>query len=235
MSVTNTSSSASFNGNGVTTEFPLPFRVLEEDDLLVRKLTAGVYTTLVLGVDYSIAGEGPDDGTGTAEGCTITTIGASSPLPNGTSLVVERNTDLDQETTFQPQGQFSPITHSRMADKLTLIAQEHDRRIDVLEALADLVDVTELADGVAVEAVAIAVDPDAPEEEFPQVLAAAGGLNAKHMLLTRIYNQADADERLDGIGPLQWKPGPGANEVTLQYIPGLTPGKTYVCNFLVLF
>jgi hypothetical protein len=235
VSVTATASSVSFNGDGVADDFPLPFRVLEDDDLLVRTTDDdGVtYTTLVLDDDYTLADVGPDDGTGTAEEVTLTlTAGA---LAVGTELVVERNTDPTQETTYQPQGEFSPITVSRMSDKLTLIVQEQDRRLDSLEALADLVTVTALADGVVVEGLGITIDADAPEEEWPQAVAVAGGLLAKHLLLTRIYNFDDEDERLDGVGPVQWKPGPGANEVTLIYIPGLHPGKTYILNLLALF
>lgn len=235
VSVTNTASEVSFNGDGVSDEFDVPFRVLEADDLLVRTTDddGDTYTTLVLDDDYELDGVGPDDGTGTPEGVTLTLTGGA--LDVGTELVVTRNTDRDQETTFQPQGQFSPITVSRMSDKVTLVLQEDDRRLDELESLADLVEVEELADGVQVNDVAISVDPDAAEEEFPQVLAAAGGLNAKHLLLGRIWKTADPDARMDAIGHPQWKPGPGANQITLIWIPGLEPGVDYTANFLVLF
>jgi hypothetical protein len=235
VSVTGLASSISFNGNDVADDFALPFRVLEDDDLTVRLVTATEDIVLVLDTDYELAGVGPDDGTGTAEAVTLTLLGG--PLASGTQLVIERSTDLDQETTFQPQGTFSPIVHSRMADKLTLIAQDLDRRVAALEALGDLVDFADLAAATAgiITGQDIAVDADAPENTFPIVIAMANGLNAKLLLIGRVWVKADPDTRLDAVGLPTWKPGPGANEITLLNLPGLAPGVTYTLNALVTF
>jgi hypothetical protein len=233
VSVTGTASSISFNGNDVADEFALPFRVLEDDDLLVRTTDdhGETYTTLVLDTDYELAGVGPDDGTGTAEAVTLTLL--AGPLPTDTQLVIERNTDPDQETTFQPQGTFSPILHSRMADKLTLLVQELLRRVAVLEALADLVNVTELATAaVFTEDVAGSVDDI--ENAFPFEVAVAGGQNARFAVF-RVFT--DDDSVLD-VGPnVQWRPGP-ADKITILKIDGLAAtggGGPFHINGMVFF
>lgn len=217
MSVTATASSVSFDGDDVADDFPVPFRVLEDDDLLVRTTDddGETYTTLVLDDDYTIDGSGPDDGTGTAEGVTVTLTGG--PLATGTKLVVERNTDITQVTTFQPQGQYTPITLSRMSDKLTLIAQDHERRIAALEALGDLVTITELADAVLVDEELNFSGGSDIEDRFPFEVTVPGGETARAAALFVLTD--------DGLSPatvatVSWKPGP-ADKITILRIDGI--------------
>jgi hypothetical protein len=233
VSISATASSVSFNGDDVASQFTLPFRVLEDDDLLVRTTNdSGVtYTTLVLDDGFSLDGTGPDDGTGTSEEVTLTLLGG--PLPTGTELVIERNTDLTQETTFQPQGQFSPITVSRMPDKLTLIVQELERRIAALESLGNLVDVTTVANGTRLTGT-FTTNAAAVETGFPFNIACAGGANAKD-LVARIFLNSDPSAAFDEPPVVQWKPGATANIVTILRISGLEPNTTYGYSMLVLF
>jgi hypothetical protein len=231
VSVSATASSASFNGDDVSTEFDLAFRVLEEDDLLVRTTDddGETYTTLVLDDDYTLDGTGPDDGTGTPEGVTLTLAVA---LPTGTTLAVERNTDPTQESTFQPQGALSPITISRMPDKNLLLIQELIRRVAALEGLADLVDVADVANGVIVESDFTTSDP--VEDTFAAfTLAAAGGESAIGCLILRATNVDDPNAVQTEPPAVQWTPG-ALNQVNIKNISGLAPSTQYSVRFLVL-
>jgi hypothetical protein len=232
VSITATASSASFDGNDVATDFPLPFRFLEDNDLLVQLTDDGgvTYTTLVLDDDYTLDGAGPDDGTGTEEGGTLTLTGGA--LATGSSLVVTRTTDQTQSKTFQPQGDFSPIQYSRMVDKLTLIVQELTRRLAVLESLGELVNVTDLADGVDVNAELETLDPI--EDSFPFVIAVAGG-NAAKQALFRLEDIDDDEDFNSEAFAVNWLPGPGANEITVRFITGLKPSNFYTVHARVLF
>lgn len=228
MSVSNTSSSATFIGDDVSEDFALPFRVLEDDDLLVRTTAddGETYTTLVLDDDYELDGVGPDDGTGTPEGVTLTLTGGVLAL--GTDLVVERTTDPTQETVFQPQGPFSPITVSRIGDKNTLLIQELLRRIAVLESLGDLVEIDELSSALVITDDLIASDP--VEDSFPLSIACANGGNASFIVWTI---RSAGDSPLFTPAGVEWHPGVDA--VVIDSIDGLTPGETYTISGLVFF
>lgn len=217
----------SYNGTGAQVDFPTTWRFLDEEDLVVKKTVAGVTSTLVLDVDYTVAGAGAAE-----PGGTVTTLVAPAL---GSTLAISRLTPITQPNSFRQLGPFSPDTWERTVDRITLWGQENRYRIGVLEALGSLVNVSTLAAGVQLLNQAFTVDADAPEETFPTVLACAGGLNAKHMFLGRVWKTSAPDTRIDDIGPPEWKPGPGANEVTLLWLPGLEPGVNYTVNLLVLF
>lgn len=230
MSVTSTASSATFIGDNVSDDFDLPFRVLESDDLLVRTTDddGETFTTLVLDDDYTLAGVGPDDGTSTPEGVTLTLTGGALAL--GTDLVVERTTDPTQETQFQPQGNFSPITVSRIGDKNTLLIQELLRRVAALESLGDLVDVADVANGVVIGDELVITDP--VEGFFPVQIPCANG-SAADFVVWKVRS-AGNDAPTWTTPEVQWVAGPGAN-ITIEHIDGLQPGESYTVAGLVLF
>lgn len=53
-----------YNGNGITTVFSYPFRILRDTDLLVirRHIATSVETTLVLNADYTVTNAGVNTG-----------------------------------------------------------------------------------------------------------------------------------------------------------------------------
>jgi hypothetical protein len=222
VSVTVEASSISYNGNSIADEFAVPFKFLETDDLLVRTTTdAGeTYTTLVEGVGYTVDGEGEDSGG------TVTT---TDPVATGTTIVIERNTDITQESDFAPQGAFPVARHETALDKLTLICQELDRRLAAQEALGDGVDVPELADA---EEISDSITPTAPVEAFfPMQIACAGGINAR----TVIWHVAREDNAPMVEPPqVDWRRGPD-NNITINYISGLEAGTEYSLVGLVFF
>jgi hypothetical protein len=221
VSVTVEASSISYDGNDIADEFAVPFKFLETDDLLVRTTDddGATYTTLVEGVDYTVDGEGDDDGG------TVTT---TDPVATGTSISIERNTDITQESDFAPQGAFPTARHENAFDKLTLVCQELDRRIAVLEALGDLVDVTELADAVRIGPTALNTG-DVVEDSFPFDIACVGGASAE-FILWRVVG--DAGVFIEGP-VVDWEAG--ADVITVLGITGLLPNQTYALKGLVFF
>lgn len=119
---------ALYDGDGVTTAFPAPWRYLDTAHLLVELIdAAGVATALALNVDYT-ATEGATDAGGT--------VTAAVPPAVGMQLRVRRATPLAQVTAYPTSGAFPAASHERALDRLTLIGQEHAGDINDLQARA---------------------------------------------------------------------------------------------------
>lgn len=122
MTVSNSTYRVSYNGNGSTTSFSIPFYFINNSDLLVTKLdtnvTPNVETTLVLGTDYNLSGAGD------LAGGSLTTIGSISPLASGETITVERNIPYTQSTDYEPFGRFPAETLEENVDRLTMLVQQ---------------------------------------------------------------------------------------------------------------
>jgi hypothetical protein len=210
VSITNTASQVSYTANGAGVVFAVPFRFLDEEHLLVEVKASGgtSFVTQVLDVDYTVSGEDDDAGGSVTFG----------PIPALNSTVrITRVTPRTQETSFRNNGQstFSPVLHERALDKLTMIAQEEDRRLAALEALGSLLNVATAANAAFFsEDVPSAFDV---EDAFPFAVAVANGANARAVVF-RVYTD---DGTVLDVGPnVQWAPGPG-NFITILKIDGL--------------
>ena len=117
MTVESQISRASYQGNGSTASFPVPFYFLNADDLDVILVTDEplTVTTLLLSRDYTITGVGNPQG-----GAVLTTI----PPPSQSKLIILRNISLTQLTHYVPNDPFPAKSHERALDKLTMIAQQ---------------------------------------------------------------------------------------------------------------
>lgn len=101
-------------GDGSEATYSYPFKVFDETDLLLVKITdAGVPTTLVLTTDYTV----DPTGIGVATGGEIT---LNSNLESGYYLLIERLVTPLQEADFPTAGKFSPVTHETTFDFLTM-------------------------------------------------------------------------------------------------------------------
>ncbi len=132
MTISTTNSIVQYNGNGVTTEFSVPYQLTDEDDLsiLVTNPTDGTVqgvppnTTaeLAKGEDYTVTLE--DDG---ESGATVNFDFAPS-----SSLVVtiRRVLPLTQQVDYTPNNPFPAETHEETLDRLTLIAQQLQEQVD---------------------------------------------------------------------------------------------------------
>ena len=118
MTVTSTSSSVTYVGDGVVTAFPTGFRFLEAAHLVVDLDGA----PLSEGTDYTVAGAGAD------AGGTVTLL--AGPLELGAELRITRTVPLTQLTAFRTQGEFSPRLHEDALDLLTMAVQQLQREFD---------------------------------------------------------------------------------------------------------
>jgi hypothetical protein len=114
---TTTSSVGPYACNGSTTEFPVTFPFLENDDLVVYLIDSdGVSTTLALDTNYTVTGAGGSSGT-------VTTV---STYASGYTILIDRVVDLLQETDLENQATYYPEVLEDALDKLTMIAQQLD-------------------------------------------------------------------------------------------------------------
>lgn len=116
MTVSSSTSRASYAGDGATVLFAAPFFFLADGDLtVVKRVNAtGIETIQILGTDYTVAGAGAPAGS-----VTMTVAPAA-----GTTLIILREVDLLQETDYTPADPFPAETHERALDRLTMIAQQ---------------------------------------------------------------------------------------------------------------
>lgn len=124
MTVQNSTSSASYNGNGVTVVFTVPFRFLSNDHLLVTRtdVATGVVTPLVLD---SIGPNGYSvQGAGAPSGGTVTTVTAPTGAPVLQRIDIKRNVPITQLTDYIANDDFPAESHESALDKLTMICQQ---------------------------------------------------------------------------------------------------------------
>lgn len=116
MTISTTTSRVEYTGNGVTTIFAVPFRFLENAHIVLTALAIdGSQTQLSQGADYTLVGEGDDDG-GTA---TLTVAPQS-----GSYLIVRRVVPATQETDYISGDPFPAESHEAALDKLTMLVQQ---------------------------------------------------------------------------------------------------------------
>lgn len=112
---TTTSSVGPYSCNGSTTEFPVTFPFLEDDDLVVYLIDSnGDSTTLTIDTHYTVTGAGGASGT-------VTTV---ATYASGNTILIDRVVDLLQETDLENQATYYPEVLEDALDKLTMIAQQ---------------------------------------------------------------------------------------------------------------
>lgn len=124
MTVTAAASRVEYSGNAVTVAFTVPFYFLANGDLKVYLGT--VLQTIT--THYTVTGAGnPAGGTVTF----VTAPGSS------VSVVIYRDPTLSQSVDYQANDPFPPETHETALDRLTMISQRLDDRLDRALTLAD--------------------------------------------------------------------------------------------------
>lgn len=119
MTVQSQTSRADYTGNGLTTNFPVPFYWLQDSDLLVirtdNRFKPPTVATLALGTDYVVTGSGNPAG-----GSITTTV-----APTATQkLSILRNVPFTQLTHYVPNDPFPAASHEQALDKLTMETQQ---------------------------------------------------------------------------------------------------------------
>lgn len=111
-----------YAGNGVTTEFPVPFKFFEDTDLLViRQSALGIDSTLTPNVDYTLTGAGDELGG-------ALTMGSAPGAGEALNIILDparlQNTDYVSNDAFPAES------HERALDRLT---QQNIRTRDIVE------------------------------------------------------------------------------------------------------
>lgn len=109
--------SAEYIEDGVTLDFPAPFRFLSGAHLEVKRITAaGVVNTLAFGSAWTASGGNSDAGGTVTLAATVA----------GATIKIRRVTPRTQQTDYQTNDTFPAETHEAALDRLTLIDQEQD-------------------------------------------------------------------------------------------------------------
>lgn len=124
MTISSTTNRVAYTGNGVTTAFAFPYKFLDDADLKVY--VDDVLKTLT--TDYTVSGEGEDSGG------TVTFVVAPA---NSTSVVILRDPAVTQGLDLVENDPLPAESVENAFDKLTMIAQRLDDRLDRAFVLTD--------------------------------------------------------------------------------------------------
>lgn len=116
MTVSNTDSPVKIY-TGTATEYPIPFDYISDNDILVTlyNTTTGAATDQTIDVDYTIVEE---------------TVTYSEEPGAEYNVVIRRVTECTQEASFGP-GEEPPLsTHESAFDKLTMLSQDLNERLE---------------------------------------------------------------------------------------------------------
>lgn len=129
MTITSEAKRIQYAGNGSTTQFTFPFRILDDDDLLVvLQSSAGVDTTQTKTTHYTVSG------VGNAVGGSITMVTAPA---SGETLSIILDPPATQLTDYTTGGGFPAESHEDALDNLTNIVK---RALDRVERSLQLQD-----------------------------------------------------------------------------------------------
>jgi hypothetical protein len=136
MTLATTQSRITYQGDGVTTAFAIPFAFfgIDEIEVVERDLAGGGEIIRSLVSDFTIGGGGGAGGT----------LTALVPPPAGTSWTIIRRTRRTQLVDYTPNDPFPAETHERALDRLTALVQELDDRLDRTPCLSPTASATDL-------------------------------------------------------------------------------------------
>lgn len=117
MTVSTSTSTASYAANGSTTTFAYPFKIFNDSDLVVilRNTTTSVETVQVLNSAYTVTGAGNVAGGNVVFG--------TAPA-SGNTIFIRRQLPVTQEVDYVPNDPFPAETHEAALDKLTMLVQQ---------------------------------------------------------------------------------------------------------------
>ncbi len=121
MALSNTTVSTTYSCNGVTTSFAIAFSYQVATQVTVERITIAdsTVTAWTNGVEYTISGSN---------------VVAGTAPSSSYQLRVRRTTPLTQAAAYDATGPFLAATHEAALDKIVMMIQELDRRLDILEA-----------------------------------------------------------------------------------------------------
>lgn len=128
MTVSSSTSTQDFAGNGVTTLFDLPFRFYDNADIVAWLVddAAGTFVVLSLGTHYTLFGAGMPE----VDGNPVSQMTMLTAPPTGFTLIVSRIMSIQQITDIVNQGNFFPDVHENVFDRLTMYSQQLKEELD---------------------------------------------------------------------------------------------------------
>ncbi|MCA8202911.1 hypothetical protein LGM71_17775 [Burkholderia sp. AU33545] len=115
MTVASDIQDVTYNTDGSTVDFPIPFYFLRDGDVRADMILAsGIAQPLVLGTDFTLTGAG------NPAGGMLSTL---SVITTGNRLHIYRDVPATQETQYQQNDPFPAKTTERALDKLTMLVQ----------------------------------------------------------------------------------------------------------------
>lgn len=116
MTVSSEVSSVSYNGNGSTQIFAVPYYFLADTHLrVILRAADGTETVQAITTNYTVSGAG------NPAGGSITMLVAPA---TGVTVVIIRNVPATQETDYVANDPFPAESHERALDKLTMLVQQ---------------------------------------------------------------------------------------------------------------
>lgn len=133
MSVPSTDLKHKYEGNGVQTAWPFTFKVFTKQEILVKKITSGGESVLVLDVDYTVSGAG-DDSVGGFVNYPI----LGDKLAVGEFIVLKPNLNYSQNLVLLNQNTFPPKSVEYAMDRLAMqikqVAEQLSRSLQLTDA-----------------------------------------------------------------------------------------------------
>ena len=124
MTISSTTTVNQYTGNNSTTAFAYAFKIYADADLkVILTSTAGVETVQTLSTHYTVSGAGD------AGGGNVTFTSGNTP-GTGVLVTILRNTAITQSTDYVANDAFPAALHEDALDRLTVIAQHQQDRID---------------------------------------------------------------------------------------------------------
>ncbi|SMG01075.1 glycosyl hydrolase family 28-related protein [Burkholderia singularis] len=117
MTVTSDFQEISYQTDGTTFHFPIPFYFLSDDHIVAYAVAPdGAEHDLVHGTDFILSGAGNESGG------SLTLL---TPLAAGNLFTISRVVPITQESKYQQNDPFPSSTTEKALDKLTMIDQQH--------------------------------------------------------------------------------------------------------------
>jgi hypothetical protein len=120
MTISTQLSKTTYAGNGVTTQFPVPFPFQKDEDIRALLLADGSKVALAQGTHYTLCGAGE------STGGSLTMLAAPA---SGQTLVIWRSPAIVQEVDYVENAAFPAETHEGALDLLTMICQSLQEQI----------------------------------------------------------------------------------------------------------
>lgn len=189
MTIPNYLNKKTYTGNGVTTQFPYPFKIFAASDIQV------ILTDIATNVDTLLASNYLVD----TNGCSVTYPVIGRPLTADTKITLNRVVPITQETSLTNGGAYYASVIEKALDKCTIIDQQQQEQIS--RSLRHSVSVDETVSSELPAPVPLhSIRWDVTGKKFETTIDPASAVDAANSAKDiAVKAAADAQELMDGI------------------------------------